>query len=70
MTPVDKLVRSIQQALDSGAQAVNTDKLSADFVQWCGTTNRRLEQCERLLDGGAEQEALQLAETPPSLLDL
>jgi len=70
MTPADKLVQSIQRALDNGAAVQNIDKLAADFAQWCATANRRLEQCERLLDSGAEQEALQLAETPPSLLDL
>src|ERR1017187_5137418 len=70
MTPVDKLIQSIKQALENAALTPNTDKLAADFAQWCATTNRRLEQCERLLEGDAEHEALQLAETPPSLLDL
>ena len=70
MTPVDKLIQSIQQVLDSGTPSQNMDKLAMDFAQWCSSTNRRLEQCERLLEGKAEHEALQLAETSPSLLDL
>ena len=70
MTPVDKLIQSIHQTLDNSSPSQNADKLAAEYVHWCATANRRLEQCERLLEGKAEHEALQLAETPPSLLDL
>jgi ribosomal protein S18 acetylase RimI-like enzyme len=70
MTPVDRLVTSIEQALTDGGAAVGGDRLAAEYAQWCTTANRRLEQCERLLAGKAEYEALQAAETAPPLLDL
>ncbi|MBM3861777.1 MAG: hypothetical protein FJ395_19310 [Verrucomicrobia bacterium] len=70
MTPVDKLVKSIEQALGGGVSGAGGEKLAAEYAQWCATANKRLDQCERLLDGKAEYEALQSAETPPSLLDL
>jgi hypothetical protein len=49
---------------------MDADKLAAEYAQWCSTANRRLDQCVRLIEGGADQQCLQLAETPPVLLDL
>src|SRR6267154_6055950 len=66
---IERLVRKISELLQ---QLINKDlapKLAEDFAGVCHATNLRLQQCEAMVKAGDRHQAIQLAETPPNLLD-
>lgn len=66
----ERLVRKITDLLQhSGSQAI-APKLAEDFSVACHASNLRLQQCEAMIKAGDRQQAVQLAETNPNLLDM
>ncbi len=70
LNQVERLVRKITELLGQPAQEEQAAKLAQEFAQLGRATARRLEQCALMIEAGEESQALQLAETPPPLLDL
>ena len=70
MTPVEKLVQQINRALAEKPDRVTLERLAREYHELCQATNRRLEQCEAMLAAGDHYQFIQLAETPPPVLDL
>ena len=69
VTQAERLVRKITEVMGqppSDAQA----KLAQEYADLCRAANRRLEQCAVMIEAGQSLQALQLAETPPPLLDM
>jgi hypothetical protein len=70
LTQTERLVRKIAEAAGQPASDTQTAKLAQDYAELCRAANRRLEQCALMIEAGQFLQALQLAETPPPLLDL
>jgi len=70
LTQAERLVRKIAEAISQPASDAQTAKLAQDYAEVCRAANRRLEQCAIMIEAGQFLQALQLAETPPPLLDL
>jgi hypothetical protein len=70
LTQVERLVRKITEVIGQPASDTQTAKLAQDYADLCRAANRRLEQCTLMIEAGQFLQALQLAETPPPLLDL
>ncbi|HEV7923904.1 MAG TPA: hypothetical protein VGR14_01010 [Verrucomicrobiae bacterium] len=70
LTQAERLVRRISEVASQPASDTQTAKLAHDYVELCRAANRRLEQCAIMIEAGQFLQALQLAETPPPLLDL
>ena len=66
----ERLVRKIADILQNGGSSDIAAKIAGDFAAICHTTSLRLQQCEAMIKAGDRHQAIQLAETPPSLLDL
>ena len=66
----ERLVRKITEILQNGGSSDIAAKIAGDFAAICHTTSLRLQQCEAMIKAGDRHQAIQLAETPPSLLDL
>ena len=66
----ERLVRKITDILQNGGNSDIAAKIAGDFAAICHTTSLRLQQCEAMIKAGDRHQAIQLAETPPSLLDL
>jgi hypothetical protein len=67
---IERLVRKISDLLQGGGNAGLVPKLAEDFIQACHAANVRLQQCEAMIQAGDRHQAIQLAETPPNLLDV
>jgi hypothetical protein len=70
LTQAERLVRKIAEVVSQPASDTQAAKLAHDYAEVCRTANRRLEQCAIMIEAGQFLQALQLAETPPPLLDL
>ncbi len=70
LTQAERLVRRITEVANQPASDTQTAKLAHDYAELCRAANRRLEQCAIMIEAGQFLQALQLAETPPPLLDL
>jgi hypothetical protein len=70
ITQAERLVRKIAEVVGQPASDTQTAKLAQDYADVCRAANRRLEQCAIMIEAGQFLQALQLAETPPPLLDL
>src|SRR5580658_10336899 len=70
ITQAERVVRKIIEALAQPPSETQAAKLAQEYADLCRTANRRLEQCALMIEAGQSLQALQLAETPPSLLDL
>ena len=70
LTQAERLVRKIAEVASQPASDTQTAKLAQDYAEVCRAANRRLEQCAIMIEAGQFLQALQLAETPPPLLDL
>jgi hypothetical protein len=70
LTQAERLVRKIAEVASQPASDTQTAKLAHDYAEICRAANRRLEQCAIMIEAGQFLQALQLAETPPPLLDL
>lgn len=66
----ERLVRKISELLQQTGKAEVASKLAEDYVAVCQAANLRLQQCEAMIKAGDQQQAVQLAETSPNLLDL
>src|SRR5580698_9437324 len=70
VTQAERLARKIAEAMAAPSPDAQTAKLAQDYAELCRAANRRLEQCALMIEAGQRLQALQLAETPPPLLDL
>jgi hypothetical protein len=70
LTQTERLVRKIAEVVAHPASDTQAAKLAQDYADLCRDANRRLEQCAVMIEAGQFVQALQLAETPPPLLDL
>jgi hypothetical protein len=70
LTQAERLVRKIAEVAGQPASDTQAAKLAQDYADLCRGANRRLEQCALMIEAGQFLQALQLAETPPPLLDL
>lgn len=70
ITQAERLVRKIAEVAGQPASDTQTAKLAQEYADLCRAANRRLEQCAIMIEAGQFLQALQLAETPPPLLDL
>jgi hypothetical protein len=70
LTQAERLVRKIAEVASQPSSDTQTAKLAQDYAEVCRAANRRLEQCAIMIEAGQFLQALQLAETPPPLLDL
>jgi hypothetical protein len=66
----ERLARRIGEVLGHPAPEAQASRLAQDYAELCRAANRRLEQCALMIEAGQSLQALQLAETPPPLLDL
>src|ERR1035438_10014558 len=67
---IERLVRKISELLKQVGNPALAPKLAEDFAAACHAANLRLQQCEAMIKAGDRQQAIQLAETAPNLLDL
>src|ERR1700677_1439082 len=70
MKPVAQLVAQIREALSKNGSQPQAEGLAREFARLTGGAAQRLESCVAMLEKGSEYQALQLAETAPSLLEL
>src|SRR5271166_774739 len=70
LTQAERLVRKIAEVVGQPASDTQAAKFAQDYADLCRGANRRLEQCALMIEAGQFLQALQLAETPPPLLDL
>src|SRR5277367_2800665 len=70
LTQAERLVRKIAEVVAQPPSDTQTAKLAQDYADLCRAANRRLEQCALMIEAGQFLQALQLAETPPPLLDM
>jgi hypothetical protein len=66
----ERLVRKISELLQQAGNPAIAPKLAEDFAGACHGANLRLQQCEAMIKAGDRQQAIQLAETAPNLLDM
>ncbi|HTB84970.1 MAG TPA: hypothetical protein VK742_15045 [Candidatus Sulfotelmatobacter sp.] len=66
----ERLVRKIDEILEGGGSSDIAARVADDFAVICHATSLRLQQCESMIKAGDRLQAIQLAETPPCLLDL
>jgi hypothetical protein len=66
----ERLVRRISDLLTQVGNSAIAPKLAEDFAAACHAANLRLQQCEAMIKAGDRQQAIQLAETTPNLLDI
>jgi len=66
----ERLIRKMSELLQQGGNPDIAPKLAGDYAAACHAANLRLQQCEAMIKAGDQQQAIQLAETAPNLLDL
>lgn len=69
MIQIERLVRRIREALESGAVDAPLASLADELVTVVEHVNRRLDKCETVIAEGSEYQAIQMAEEAPNLLD-
>ena len=65
-----KLVRQIREALSAENSNAPLETFAVEYARLCHEAGQRLDSCAAMLAKGSDYQALQLAETEPSLLDL
>ncbi len=70
LSQAERLVRKIDELLGQPGLEAQAAKLAQDYAELGRAANRRLEQCAAMIENGDDLQALQLAETPPALLNL
>ena len=70
LSQTERLVRKIGDLLGQPALEGPAARLAQDYAAIARAANRRLEQCAVMIEAGDDLQALQLAESPPPLLDL
>ena len=72
MRPIHEVVTRIRSILRQGVPASPDElrALAADYQGHCAAAQSRLQQCVELLSRGLRSEAIHLADSPPSLLEL
>lgn len=69
VTQAERLVRKITEVIGQPPSDTQA-KLAQEYADLCRAASRRLEQCALMIEAGQFLQALQLAETPPPLLDI
>src|SRR5438128_279265 len=69
LAELERLVRRIEEAMDTPPANGVLPKLAADYQGACRAAAQRLNQCAAMIGAGDEHQALQLAEAQPPLLD-
>ncbi len=67
---LDRLLSRIRAALQDYASEFEQRALAAEYTEWCMKASQRLEQVVPLIREGQDFPALQIAESPPPVLDL
>jgi hypothetical protein len=67
---LDRLLSRIRAALQDYASEFEQRALAAEYTEWCTKASQRLEQIVPLIREGQDFPALQIAESPPPVLDL
>ncbi len=67
---LDRLITRIRAALKNYASEFEQRALATEYTEWCVKAAQRLEQVVPLIREGQDFPALQIAESPPSVLDL
>jgi hypothetical protein len=67
---IERLVRRISDLLKQVGDPAIAPKLAEDFAAAGHAASLRLQQCEAMIKAGDRQQAIQLAETAPNLLDI
>ena len=67
---IERLIRTMEGLLKTGGNPTLDLKTATDYAEICHGTNVRLRQCEAMIKAGDRQQAIQLAEVKPILLDL
>lgn len=70
LNQAERLVRKITELVGNPAPDAQAARFAQDYADLTRTASRRLEQCALMIEAGQSLQALQLAETPPPLLDL
>jgi hypothetical protein len=70
MQEAKKLARRIREALLTSKADGSLEELATQYAHFGNESAKRLDTCATMLQRGSEYQALQLAETEPSLLDL
>src|SRR3984957_4538644 len=70
LNQAERLVRKITELVGHATPDAQAARFAQDYADLCRAANRRLEQCALMIEAGQFLQALQLAETPPSLLDV
>ena len=63
-----KLVRSIREAMN-GATGSDHAQLAGEYARLCREAVQRIDQCATMIEKGSDYQALQLAESRPTLPD-
>jgi hypothetical protein len=66
---IERLVRKISELLQQAGNPGIARKLAEDYASACHAVGLRLQQCEAMIKAGDRYQAIQLAETPPNLLE-
>jgi len=69
VTQTERLVRKITEVVGQPVSDTQA-KLAQEYADLSRAASRRLEQCALMIEAGQFLQALQLAETPPPLLDV
>ncbi|HVU37417.1 MAG TPA: hypothetical protein VHC95_03725 [Opitutales bacterium] len=67
---LDRLLNRIRAALQGYATEFEQRALAEEYADWCAKAGERLEQIVPLIRQGQDFPALQIAESPPPVLDL
>ncbi|HEX3716799.1 MAG TPA: hypothetical protein VH595_02425 [Verrucomicrobiae bacterium] len=70
LNQAERLVRKIGELVGQPIPDVQASRLAQEYAELCRGAGRRLEQCALMIEAAQGLQALQLAETPPPLLDL
>ncbi len=70
MLKVRKLIQNIDRGLSEGNDPISMRQDAIEFASICKSANERLDQCDVLIAGEQEHNAVSLAEVSPPLLEL
>jgi hypothetical protein len=70
LSQAERLARKIGDLVGHPIPDAQAARLAEDYADLCRAASRRLEQCALMIEAAQSLQALQLAETPPPLLDL
>src|SRR5665213_3719998 len=70
LNQAERMARKIGELVGHATPDAQAARFAQDYADLSRAANRRLEQCALMIEAGQSLQALQLAETPPPLLDL